>query len=147
MLKKVITYTDYNGNTRTEEFCFHLSKAEWAMMEMSKNGGLAENLMPIINKMDVPKLAEFFEDLILRSYGEKTPDGKHFVKSPEAAQLFKQSEAYSELFMELFMSDDGSKKAGEFMVGLLPKEAQEEAMKEMANAENKLPIQFNVGPQ
>ena len=81
MLIKNITYTDYDGNERNETFYFNLSKAELMELEMSIDGGWAERIQQIVNAKDVPTLSKIFKDLILRSYGEKSPDGKRFVKS------------------------------------------------------------------
>ena len=101
MLKKTITYTDYDGNPRTEDFYFNLSKAEVAEMELSEIGGLSTLLKKIIAERNNKKIIELFKDLILRAYGEKSPDGKRFVKNQELRDAFCQTEAYSELFMEL----------------------------------------------
>lgn len=117
MLKKTITYTDYNGNERTEDFYFNLSKAELAEMELSAEGGLAETLKRIIAAQDGKQLVAIFKDLVLRSYGEKSPDGKRFIKSEELRTAFSQTEAYSDLFMELATND---KAAVEFVNGIVP---------------------------
>lgn len=117
MLKKVIEYTDYDGNSRKETFYFNLSKAEIAEMELSTSGGLAQMLQKIIDEKDQPKLVAMFKDLILRSIGEKSPDGKRFIKSEEISDSFKQTEAYSELFMELATNADA---ASAFVNGILP---------------------------
>ena len=101
MFKKTITYTDYNGTERTEDFYFNLSKAEIAEMELSINGGMSELIKRITNTQDTKQLIALFKDLILRSYGEKSLDGKRFIKNDELREAFSQTEAYSELFMEL----------------------------------------------
>ena len=117
MLIKNITYTDYDGNERNETFYFNLSKAELMELEMSIDGGWAERIQQIVNAKDVPTLSKIFKDLILRSYGEKSPDGKRFVKSAALSEAFTQTEAYSELFMELITDPDA---ASDFMNGILP---------------------------
>ena len=86
MLKKTITYTDYNGVRRTEDFWFNLSKAEIMEMEMGTAGGLAEMLQNIVNAQDGPAIIKTFKELVLKAYGEKTPDGKYFRKSPEISE-------------------------------------------------------------
>lgn len=101
MLKKSITYTDYNDKERTEDFYFNLSKSEVLEMEMTTTGGLAEKITGIVAAQDTPSIIKIFKDLILQAYGEKSPDGKRFVKSKELAEAFCQTEAYSILFMEL----------------------------------------------
>lgn len=117
MLKKTITYTDYNGTTRTEPFYFNLSKPEIAEMELTTPGGYTAMVQRIIDADDQPSIVKVFKELILKAYGEKSPDGKRFVKSEEISTAFSQTEAYSVLFMEL-ASD--SKAAAEFVNGILP---------------------------
>lgn len=117
MLKKTITYTDYNGVERTEDFYFNLKKSEIMEMEMSTDGGLSEMIKKIVATKDVPSLMSIFKKFILKAYGEKSPDGKRFIKSEELSESFEQTEAYSELFMELATSD---KAAAEFINGLIP---------------------------
>lgn len=116
MLKKTITYEDYNGNTRTEDFWFNLSKAEVLEMEFGVTGGLTEVAMRAANTQDFPTLVRIFKDLILKAYGEKSPDGKRFIKSEELTTAFSQTEAYSKLFTELAMDD---KAAAEFVNALV----------------------------
>ena len=117
MLKKTITYTDYNGSERTEDFYFNLTKAEVVEMEMSTTGGLAEMIKKIVAAQDAPSIIAIFKKLILKAYGEKSPDGKRFIKSDEISTAFSQTEAYSQLFMELATDAD---KAAEFVNGITP---------------------------
>lgn len=117
MIVKTITYTDYNGNQRTEDFYFHLSKAEVAEMELSVPGGLANYLKKIVADQDVPKIIEAFKQIILKSYGVKSEDGKKFIKNQEVLNEFIQSEAYSELFIELLKN---AEMATSFINGVIP---------------------------
>lgn len=117
MLKKTITYTDYNQAERTEDFYFNLTKAEVMEMEMSTSGGLAEMIKKIVAAKDAPAIIKVFKDLILKAYGEKSPDGKRFIKSEEISTAFAQTEAYSQLFMELATDPD---RAAEFVNGIIP---------------------------
>lgn len=117
MLKKTITYTDYNGVERTEDFYFNLSKAELAEMELSTSGGYTEMLTKIIKAQDRTTLIAIFKDFIMKSYGVKSPDGRRFIKNDEVREEFAQTEAYSILFMELATDDN---KAVEFVNGILP---------------------------
>ena len=110
MLKKTITYTDYNGLERTEDFYFNLTKAEIMEMELSTTGGLSDMITRIVNAKDAPAIIKVFKDLILRAYGEKSADGKRFVKSQEISDAFAQTEAYSILFMELSTDADAAAK-------------------------------------
>ena len=120
MLKKTIKYTDFDGNERTEDFYFNLTKAEVTEMEMSTEGGLTKSLNKIVAEQDSKKIIESFKDLILRSYGEKSPDGKRFIKSQELRDSFSQTEAYSDLFMELATN---AEMASAFVNGIIPQQA------------------------
>jgi hypothetical protein len=124
MLKKTITYTDYNGSERTEDFYFNLSKAEIMEMEMSTTGGLAETIKNIVAAQDAPAIIKIFKDLVLKAYGEKSPDGKRFIKSDEIATAFSQTEAYSMLFMELATD---AVAAANFVNGIIPSEVVKQA--------------------
>ena len=126
MLKKSITYTDYNGVERTEDFYFNLSKAELLELEMGVSGGWTEMVKKIANTQDVPAIISTFKKLILTCYGEKSPDGKRFIKSKELSDAFSQTEAYSELFMEL-STDSGA--AAAFVNGVVPTDVAREVEK------------------
>ena len=117
MLKKKITYTDYNGIERTEDHYFNLTKAEIMEMELGTNGGFVEMIQRIVDAQDAPSIIKVFKDVILKSYGEKSPDGKRFIKSKEISDAFSQTEAYSQLFMELATDADA---AAEFVNGIVP---------------------------
>lgn len=121
MLKKNIKYTDYNGVEREEEFLFHLSKAELMEMEMGTQGGLGEMIQQIVKSQDTPAIIKIFKDIILKAYGEKSLDGKRFVKVNDAGVPlsvgFSQTEAFSELFMELATDADAASK---FIMGVIP---------------------------
>lgn len=117
MIKKTITYTDYNGVERTEDFYFNLTKAEITEMEMSTTGGMSEMVKRIIAAQDTPTLIKIFKDLILKSYGEKDIDGRRFIKSEELSTAFSQTEAYSQLFMELATNAEA---AADFVNGIIP---------------------------
>lgn len=137
MLKKTITYTDYDGNSRTEDFYFNLNKAELMEMEMSSTGGMEKMVQKIISAQDTKQIVEIFKDIILKSYGEKTLDGKRFVKSQELRDAFAQTEAYSELFMELATDDEA---AAAFIKGIVPgdisKELDKQDLKAVASGNN-----------
>lgn len=117
MIAKTITYTDYNDVERTEKFYFNLSKAEVMEMEMSTSGGLAEMIQRVVAAQDQPAIIKIFKDLILKAYGVKSPDGRKFIKSEELSLDFAQTEAYSQLFMELATNADA---ASEFVNGIVP---------------------------
>lgn len=117
MLKKVITYTDYDGETRTETHWFNLTKAEILEMELLTKGGMEKMIQNIVETQDIPSLVKLFKKLIDKSYGIKSPDGKRFIKNPEDLKEFKETEAYSELFMELATDSDAASK---FIEGIVP---------------------------
>ena len=117
MLKKTITYTDYDGIERTEDFFFNLSKAEVAEMELSNQGGMEKLIQQIAMTQDRKRLIELFKEIILKSYGEKSMDGRRFIKSKELSEAFSQTEAYSELFMQLATD---SEMASKFINGIMP---------------------------
>lgn len=120
MLKKTITYIDYDGNERTEDFYFNLSKAELMEMELSMPGGMAQMLNKIVAAQDSEKIIKIFKEIILKAYGEKSPDGKRFIKSEELSTAFSQTEAFSQLFIELATNADA---AAQFINGIIPADA------------------------
>ena len=126
MLKKTIEFTDYNGETRKEDFYFNLSKAELMEMELGTSGGFAEMLQRLVDTQDVPEIMKVFKQVVMKAYGVKSPDGKRFIKSEEQSKEFTETEAYSELFMELLTDPDA---AAAFINGIIPAEAA----KQLAN--------------
>lgn len=128
MKKETITYTDYNGVERTEDYYFNLSKAEIMEMELSIDGGLSETINRIVKTQDVPALVKIFKKLLLDSYGVKSPDGKRFMKSEELSTEFAQTEAYSQLFMKLATDADA---ASNFVNGIIPADMNPEAVKNL----------------
>ena len=114
---ETITYKDFNGVERKEDFYFNLTKAEVTEMELSEDGGLTNLLNRIVASQDSKKIVEIFKHLILSSYGEKSLDGKRFVKNKELREGFSQTEAYSNLFMELATNAEAAEA---FIKGILP---------------------------
>lgn len=127
MLKKSIKYTDYNGVEREDTHYFNLSKAEIMEMELSTVGGFTEMVEKVIAAQDTPTIVAIFKDLILKAYGEKSPDGKGFMKLDEEgrplSRKFSQTEAYSVLFMELATDAEA---AAAFINGILPADVAKE---------------------
>lgn len=132
MLKKTITYTDYNGTERTEDFYFNLTKAEILEMELSTEGGLQQMIEKIIAAQDMPALSKYFKQIILMSYGEKSPDGKRFIKNEKLREEFSQTEAFSQLYVDLATDD---KIAADFINGIIPQEAAAAAAEELSVVE------------
>lgn len=127
MYKETVTYTDYNGLERTEEFCFHLTKAELIEMELGTTGGLTEKLQKIIKSNDVPSVIKVMKDLVLKAYGEKSEDGRRFIKNDKLREEFSQTEAYSVIFMKLAMDSDAAAK---FANGIIPADLADEVAKQ-----------------
>lgn len=126
MLKKTITYEDFNGETVSEDFFFHLSKAELVELEMSHKEGLSAALERIVAAEDNKEIIAEFKNIILTAYGKRSDDGKRFIKNQELRDEFQSTEAYSVLFMELVTETD---KAIEFVNGVIPVGMAEEAAK------------------
>lgn len=121
MLKKTITYTDYNGEERTEDFWFNLTKAEVLEMELGITGGLTAMINRVMAAQDVPTIMNIFKDIITKAYGEKSPDGRRFIKKDKDGRLlvegFMETEAFSNLFTELAFD---AEKAAAFVNGIVP---------------------------
>lgn len=124
MLKKLINYTDYDGRERSENFYFYLNKAELMEMELGVDGGMQQMIQLIIDKQDIPKIMNAFKTIILKAYGEKSPDGRRFIKSKELSEAFSQTEAYSNLYMEL-VTDAAA--AAAFINSIVPEEVAQAA--------------------
>ena len=123
MLKKTIKYKDFNGNEREEDLYFNLMQSEIAELELSTVGGFTESIQKIIQTQDGPEIIKQFKKIILKSYGEKSADGKRFIKSDELSEAFSQTNAYSELFMELATDDEA---ASAFINGIVPDELKQD---------------------
>lgn len=132
MIKKTVTFTDFDGNKRTEDFYFHLTEQELTEWELSVDGGLSGVLTRIVNSQDTKTLIGIFKDLLIKSYGVKTPDGRGFVKNEEVLNNFTCTQAFSDIYMELATDD---KAAAEFVNGVMPAGLAEKANKEMKVAE------------
>ena len=126
MLKKTIKYVDYDNNEREEYFYFNLNKAELTEMESSINGGLSTMLKKMVQERDVSELVKILKEIIMKSYGEKSNDGKHFRKSEELSKAFTETEAYVEIFMEIASSPES---AINFINGILPADVREQISK------------------
>lgn len=131
MLKKTIKYTDYNDNAREDVYHFNMSKAELLRFEMNLPGGIEMTVKKALAEEDNATLFNLFEQLIQKSYGKKTADGG-FAKSAGAAIEFSQTEAYSELLMEL-MTDPTGKKFAEFFRGIMPKDYVKELPEDLTS--------------
>lgn len=119
MYKKTITYKDFDGNERTEDLYFNLTKAELLNMELTTEGGMTQLINKITEEEDIPKLVKLFNQIIDKSYGQKSDDGKRFVKSREILDEFKQTQAYSDFYTNLL---EDTQEAINFINNIIPKE-------------------------
>lgn len=117
MLKKTISYTDYDGNQRTEDFYFNLSKAEITEMELSMEGGMRAYIQRIIAAKSQLELVKLFKDVVLKSYGKKSADGRLFMKNDTIRAELEAHPVYSMIYMDL-VTDDA--KASAFVNGIMP---------------------------
>jgi len=131
MIKKTITYLDYDGRTITEDFYFHLSKTDIVMLETSVDGGLQQTLEKISKANDTNAIVREFKKIIHAAYGEKSADGKRFFKSEEIAKAFEATPAYDQLFYELLTDTD---KAVDFIKQILPSDLEKEITKQINNS-------------
>lgn len=135
MIKKTINYVDYKGNEREEDFYFNLSKPELMEMELTTKGGMSEYLEKIVKAQSKEELIKWFKIIILKAYGEKSEDGRRFIKSDEISTAFSQTGAFEKLYMELITDD---KKASDFINAIIP-EFTEEEMKAAEDAKKNTP--------
>ena len=143
MLKKQVTYKDYDGNDKTTTLYFHLNKFEWLELETYTKGGLIENLKHAIETGNAKKTIDILKKIILRSYGEKDPETGSFEKSDDIAIRFSKTDAFSELFYELAYNEEAAQS---FFMGLIPIELRAEAEKKMAEMNPKDPRLVQLPP-
>lgn len=139
MLKKDITYTDFNGVERTETFRFHLSKGELMDMELGTDEGLSDFIHRITNAKDTAEIAKTFKKILLRSYGEMSDDGRYFNKSKKIRKRFKASPVFTKVYMSFFDTDNPAITVAEFIEGIMPKELVDEAKKQGLLTNDNLP--------
>lgn len=124
MLKKRIKYTDYNGVEKEKDFFFNLKKSELVDLAYKTPGGFINYINKITEANDESALWKAFRDVVVMSYGEKSDDGERFIKTPELAAAFEQTEAFSELIMELIEQDGAAES---FINSVMPKDISEQA--------------------
>lgn len=141
MLKKIIKYTDYNDNARTQEFYFYLSKKDIQILnaKYQEDGGLSGRFNIIMNKMDMRRLLETVEDLVLTAYGEKSEDGERFIKNAKVRENFQYSAAYEALFDELTGDETAADKFSDFLRKILPNDVQANIAKAEAEGKVEMP--------
>lgn len=119
MIKKTKTYIDFNGVSRTEDFYFNLTAAEISEMELGTEGTMSEMIKSIVAAQDLPSIIKIFKKLVLKAYGVKSPDGRRFIKTPEITAEFEQTQAYSDIFMELATD---AEQASNFFNAIIPQQ-------------------------
>lgn len=124
MFKDKVTYTDYNGVEREEEFFFNLNEAELFEMQNSVRGGLTEKVKKIMETKNTPEIIKLFKEIMQMSYGVKSDDGRRFIKNKEVLDEFTQTEAYSKIYMKLATDSD---YAAKFINEIIPKEISDRA--------------------
>lgn len=124
MLKKTIKYTNYDGEKREKDFFFNLKKSELVDLNFSTSKGFIDYIKKITDANDSVAIWKAFRDIVLMAYGEKSEDGERFVKSKELSKAFEETEAFSELIMELIDSEDA---ASNFINGIMPKDLNTES--------------------
>lgn len=117
MIKKTVTYTDFNGVERTESFYFGLTESELLDMEVEADGGITDYYQRIVDAKDSKAIVREVKNLLIRSYGEKDSDGKYFMKTPEIAKRFECSAAFVALYKELATDANA---AAAFCNGIMP---------------------------
>lgn len=119
MLTITETYTDWNGNLRTEDFRFHFSQAELMEMEMSTEGGFSARVNRILNANSQTELFQIMKAFVLDAFGVKSDDGRRFMKDEEIRRGFQECPAYSKIFMRLATNSD---EAAKFINGVTPED-------------------------
>lgn len=119
MLVRTFEYKDFNGQNRKDTWCFNLSRAELLKMELGAWGGMDALLKRLMREENPEKIMDMFEKIILSAVGEKSPDGRKFIKNETIREDFKSTQAYSDLFFELVTDPD---KANAFLKGCVDAE-------------------------
>lgn len=122
MITKTITYEDFNGKQRIEDFNFHLNKAELLELEASYEGGWSAHIQRVVNSNNNREIFNTMKDLLLRAYGVKSEDGRRFMKSEEIRRSFEESPAYEIILVELTLDKNAAKNAADFINGIVPKD-------------------------
>lgn len=117
MLKKTITYTNYNDEQKTRDYYFNLKKSELIDLQFSTAKGFMNYIEEITKSQDNVRIWKAFRDIVLLAYGEKSEDGERFVKSDELRKSFEETEAFSELIYELMSNETA---AANFINGIMP---------------------------
>ena len=125
MLKKTITYEDYNGVERTDDFYFNLTKVECMELEFGFGDGetLSGSIQTLINAGDMATVIKTIKKIVLTAYGVKSPDGKRFIKNDDVRTEFEENPAFEHLYWDLVTD---AEKAADFISGIVPSAVREE---------------------
>ena len=121
MLKKTVTYEDFDGNTVTDEFEFNLTKTELTEMNLAQDGGLDKFIEKIVKEEDQKKIYDLFKELVVKAYGKRSEDGKRFIKSEQMSEEFTQTAAFDAMMIEMLTSDNAA-LATDFIKGIIPRD-------------------------
>ena len=113
MIKKTMTYVDFNGETVVEDLYFNLNALEYTRLTARNGGDLDKRIAELVEKDDTEGIIALMEDLLLSSYGVKSEDGRRFVKTKQVREDFEYSQAYAELFVILLTNPEETKKFGQ----------------------------------
>ena len=131
MIIKTLTFKNFLGEEETSDFYFNMSEGELTLMQVraidQKHESFTDKLDKIAKGLQGAALADVIEELVLKSYGVKSTDGKLFVKNPQILESFTASGAYSVLITELF-SIEGS--LTEFVNGVVPEDLVQKSKQE-----------------
>lgn len=117
MLKKEVSYVDYDGNKVTETLYFNMTKTEIAAMQVRMDGKFIDYLQDLVKGNKIERLFHIFKDIVLDSYGKKSDDGRRFVKSKELRDDFEASIPFDNMMMEMLQDPD---KQSQFVRAILP---------------------------
>ena len=134
MVKKTITYTDFEGNEVTKDFYFNISKMEFRELDRRIPGGLERFIDTVRTEKDPDKMLDLMNLLILESYGEISEEGRFVKEDARGRRLsnyFKISEAWDVLFTNMLQNEN---ELSEFLTGIVPQDVANGA-KEMIEKE------------
>lgn len=117
MFRYVDVYKDFNGTERKETVYFDLNQSEIIGLEIDSEKGLSEYLQEISDAKNAKEMMRFFTNTLYKAYGEKSADGRRFVKSKELSDAFTQTVIYQDIYAELLTNAEFASK---FINSIMP---------------------------
>ena len=146
MQKLTVQYQNWDGDLETEDLYFHLNIKE--LQEMEKwDVPLTKRIAKLTKTEDGTEAFELMRDIVEAAYGERSSDGKRFVKNPEVLKNFTQGLAYDEVILQFI---DGTTDLAKFVEGLLPKKVFELAKKNAKDSSVEVKeylVKYDVDPE